>query len=315
MTLEIPNNPLHGPDQNAALPDNSSLPPRSNVSPVAFAFIALAVVFLLYQVFGGTVTFFIFGSKPRPNTVQWFRFTTMAGQLLLILLPTLVLTRFQGNNLRDTLRLRPTGTREIFLSIVGVLSLQQILQVYLNIQDQVPIPSSVRPLADYLRKAIEETYRQLVSAHSVPELVFVLLVVALVPAICEELLFRGLVQKNFERGVRGWWGIILPGLIFGAYHFNPFSLVPLAVLGIYFGFLVFRSNSIVPSVAAHFANNLFAVLAVFFSGDENILLHDETGFMSVPTISLALGGFGVVFAISTYGFVKLTRQPPAPQIP
>jgi membrane protease YdiL (CAAX protease family) len=272
-------------------PSPTGFSERAGQSPVAYALIALLVVFILYQVVGGTITLLIFGVKVRTGTVQWMRLATMVGQILLILLPTIVLTHLQGFGARQTLRLRSTGSREILLAVVGVLSLQQILQVYLVLQDQIPIPTSIQPFVDSIREAIEETYRELTAAHSVPELFYVLLVIALVPAVCEELLFRGLVQKNFERGVKGWWKVLLPGVIFGAYHFNPFSFVPLAVLGVYLGFLVLRSESIV----------------VFFNGDEAILLHDDMSGLSFSAVSSTVVGFGLVFALSMYAFVKITR--------
>jgi membrane protease YdiL (CAAX protease family) len=281
---------------------------RLSISPVAYAFLALLVVFVLYQIVGGTATLLIFGSKVRPETVQWLRLATMVGQMLLILIPTILLARFQSANVRETLRLRGTGLLEVLLAIVGVLSLQQLLQVYMILQDQIPIPTVVQPFVESIRKAIEETYKELASSHSIPELFYVLIVVALVPAFCEELLFRGLVQKNFERGLKGWWAIIFPGIIFGAYHFNPFSFLPLVVLGVYLGFLVYRSNSILTSIVAHFANNLFAVVSIFFNSDEGIFFHDETAVPSASMIFQIVVGFGVIFSVSMYAFVKLTRR-------
>jgi membrane protease YdiL (CAAX protease family) len=281
---------------------------RVNISPVAYAFLALLVVFVLYQIVGGTATLLIFGSKVRPETVQWLRLATMFGQILLILVPTILLARFQSTNVRETLRLRGTGSLEVLLAVVGVLSLQQILQVYMILQDQIPIPTVVQPFVESIKKAIEETYKELASSHSIPELFYVLVVVALVPAFCEELLFRGLVQKNFERGLKGWWAVIFPGIIFGAYHFNPFSFLPLVVLGVYLGFLVYRSNSILTCIVAHFANNLFAVVSIFFNSDEGILFHDDTAAPSVSMMFRIVVGFGVIFSLSTYAFVKLTRR-------
>jgi len=298
--------PISPSEERLPTPFQSS--ERLNIPPVAYAVLALLVVFVLYQIIGGTITFLIFGPKVRPETVQWLRLATMLGQIVLILIPTLFLTRFQSASVGETLRLRGAGLREIILAVIGVLSLQQILQVYMTLQDQIPIPTLVRPFVESIRKAIEETYKELASSHSVPELFYVLIVIALVPAFCEELLFRGLVQKNFERGVKGWWGIIIPSIIFGAYHFNPFSFFPLVVLGVYLGFLVFRSNSILTSIVAHFANNLFAVVSIFFNSDEGILFHDDTADLSFPVIVRVVVGSGVVFLLSTYAFVKLTRS-------
>jgi membrane protease YdiL (CAAX protease family) len=305
--MDLPEYPPQDDLSSEGLPSPAGFSERVGQSPVAYALLALLVVFVLYQVVGGTITLLVFGARVRPETVQWMRLATILGQVLLILVPTILLTQFQGLSARETLRLRGSGAREILLGVVGVLSLQQILQVYMALQDQIPIPTSIRPLVDSIKEVIEQTYRELAASHSVPELLYVLLVIALVPAVCEELLFRGLVQKNFERGVRGWWKVVLPGVIFGAYHFNPFAFVPLAVLGVYLGFLVLRTESILTSMAAHFANNLFAVIVVFFNGNEAILLHDATSDLSFTEISWTVGGFGFVFAMSTYAFVRLTR--------
>ena len=307
MAIDSPNNHRELPLLEAVRVNSPNLTERFNISPVAFGFISLAIIFVLYQIVGGAITIFFFGGMGGVNNIQGFRFATMAGQILLILIPTLVLTRFQTDNIQKGLRLRLTGLWEIFFAVIGILSLQQLLQVYMVAQDQIPIPSSVGPLFESIRKVIEETYRNLVVAHSIPELLYVLLVVALVPACCEELLFRGLIQKNFETAFKRGWGIVVAGTIFGAFHFNPFSFVPLAILGIYFGFLVFRSGSILTSIVAHFVNNLFAVLVVFFSGKETFLLSEGTNNVSVWSLILALGGFGLVFSASTFAFIKLTH--------
>jgi membrane protease YdiL (CAAX protease family) len=315
MTSQSPENLSQAESSDDALQGPVRLSERSNFSPVAFALLALLVVFILYQVVGGTATYFIFGAKVKPGTVQWLRLATMLGQILLILIPTILLTRLQDSNARETLRLRGTGLREILLAIVGVLSLQQLLQVYMILQDQIPIPTSIRPLVESIRQAIEETYKELASSHSVPELFYVLLVVALVPACCEELLFRGLVQKNFERGLKGWWSIMLPGIIFGAYHLNPFSFLPLVVLGIYLGFLVLKSDSILTSIVAHFANNLFAVVSIFFNSDEGILSYGGSSGLSVSAISWTVAGFGAIFVLSTYAFARLAPRVENVQVP
>jgi hypothetical protein len=59
-------------------------------------------------------------------------------------------------------------------------------------------------------------------------------------------------------------------------------------------------------MAAHFANNLFAVIVVFFNGDQAILLHDDMPGLSFSAASSTLIGFGLVFALSMYAFVKIT---------
>lgn len=307
MTTEPTREGTELPPTEAAVQLPPSFLARYGLTPINFALLSLGVIFILYQVIGGVIMLLLLGTRAQFENIQGLRLFTMVAQLFLILVPTLILARLQTDNVKMSLRLKLTGWGQILLAIVGVLSLQQLLQLYMLAQDQIPIPPSVRPLVEQLRKMIEETYRNLVTARSIPELVYVLLVAALVPAFCEELLFRGLVQRNFEAGLRRSWAIIITGIIFGAYHLNPFYFIPLSLLGIYFGFLVFRSGSILTSVVAHLANNFFAIVAVFLKAEENFSLTEAARGLPASTIMLAVVGFGALFVLSTYGFIRITR--------
>jgi membrane protease YdiL (CAAX protease family) len=98
------------------------------------------------------------------------------------------------------------------------------------------------------------------TAHSPGEFVWLIVVIAVTPAICEETLFRGFAQRTYERSM-GWKSILLTGLIFGLYHMQPLGLFTLSILGFMFGYFYYKSGSMLPSMAAHFTNNFLAVLA------------------------------------------------------
>jgi membrane protease YdiL (CAAX protease family) len=90
-------------------------------------------------------------------------------------------------------------------------------------------------------------------------LFFNLLVLAVVPALCEELLFRGYAQRQAERALGAAGGLVLAGVVFGLYHLRLSQVVPLSILGIYLGYITWRTGSLWPAVAVHFLNNAFAV--------------------------------------------------------
>ena len=79
--------------------------------------------------------------------------------------------------------------------------------------------------------------------------------IGLVPSICEEIMYRGYVQRSLEKSWGIWTAIILSGLIFGAYHLQITRILPLAALGILFAYITYVSNSLIPAMAAHLANN------------------------------------------------------------
>jgi uncharacterized protein len=247
---------------------------RLHLHPAMYALLALFGIFILYQIVGGGITLLLFGLDFTDDSVQAIRLATMVGQILFLLIPTLVLIRFQTKNIFYFIRLKPIGFSEVLFITVGVIAAQQFLQGYLVLQDMIPLPEAVQPFVDGIRESIEQMYRTLVMVHTIPELILVIVVVALVPAFSEEILFRGLVQRNFEYSFGLVGGAVMAGIIFALYHLNPFTLVPLMALGIVFGLLVYKTGSIIAAILAHFINNFVAVISVFFRRGEILIPAD-----------------------------------------
>jgi hypothetical protein len=285
-------------------------PRRENViqrlSPGAFAVVSLVLVFVLYQVLGGAAVL-LFGGQPKEDTAGLFRWFTLLGQIIGILLPTLLLVRLRTPRVAWFLRIKLPAPIEILVVVVAVFALQQVLQGYLALQESIPLPQGVREIVERVKDLFEETYRILVSAQSIPEFMFVVLIVAVVPALSEEFLFRGIVQRSMEVAAGGLRGAILAGVIFGAFHMNPFSLVPLIALGIFFGYLVYRSGNITLAVAAHFFNNFIACTASYLRLRDDFVALAPDRASSLGLIAVNTSFFGVVFLASLLYFIRLTN--------
>ncbi|MBI5022518.1 MAG: CPBP family intramembrane metalloprotease [Ignavibacteriales bacterium] len=281
---------------------------RLGIHPILFALLSLGIIFILYQIVGGVVTLLIFGLKPTPENLNGYRIVTGAGQILLILLPTLVLVRFATFEPKKYLRLSPPSFKMIITSIVAIISLEQMLQVFLAFQEKLPLPTEMQKLMDQFKQMFEELYKYLLSSTSIPELIFVIVIIALIPAFAEELLFRGLIQRSIEKATSPMRSAVITGIIFGAYHFNPFSFIPLAAIGIFLGFLTVRTGSIWTSVIAHFINNFLACLAVYFHMDDDYVGFGETSSMSNEMLLVTFWFFGVIFLLSIFYLYKITRS-------
>lgn len=91
--------------------------------------------------------------------------------------------------------------------------------------------------------------------------ILVVLVIALMPAVGEELLFRGLVFGSVRQRYSVWWGIVISAVVFGAFH-GFVKIIPTGLLGACFAYVVYKSGSIWVSMALHFVNNFFSVVAM-----------------------------------------------------
>lgn len=290
----------------------SKYPEGVTYSPIAFAFVSLIGLFFLYQFVGGGITLLLVGGDITQDSVSVARIATMVGQFVLLLLPTLLLVKAQHGMFARALRWRiPTAT-EVFLSFLGMIALLQAAEGYMYFQDKIPLPESVIPLVEMLKKMIEETYRMLVVSQSIPELLFVIVVVALTPAICEEIFFRGLIQKNFSLGTNAVRGFVITGIIFGLYHFNPFQAVPLMALGIYFSFLQYRSQTLIVPMIAHFVNNTFSVVAAYVygfdqSGVPSLLMSEGEGVPATTVLGTTIL-FIVIFSVVVRMYIRATEH-------
>jgi len=97
--------------------------------------------------------------------------------------------------------------------------------------------------------------------------------IAMAPAVCEEILFRGALLPSFERWVRPWGAVLLSALLFGIIHLDPttsgaytFYRVPFATsVGLGLGILRVRSGSLVPCIVAHATLNAITFFAVLLT--------------------------------------------------
>jgi len=83
------------------------------------------------------------------------------------------------------------------------------------------------------------------------------LLVAVLPALCEEATFRGVVLVGLGRTGSRWLAVVGSALAFGLFHFNPYHIVSATVLGLVLGYAAYESRSLLPGVLMHFVNNAF----------------------------------------------------------
>jgi len=91
-----------------------------------------------------------------------------------------------------------------------------------------------------------------------------LVVLGLLPALCEEVAFRGLILTGLARRFKPWTAILLSSFLFSLYQMNVFQLVPHFVQGVVLGLLVLRTGSLFPAMVFHLVNNLLAVTPAIF---------------------------------------------------
>ncbi|MDQ1089404.1 membrane protease YdiL (CAAX protease family) [Siphonobacter sp. SORGH_AS 1065] len=135
-------------------------------------------------------------------------------------------------------------------------------------------------------------------------------VIAVLPALGEELLFRATLQKLFQR----WWGsphlaVWLAAAIFSAYHMQFMGFFPRMILGAMFGYLYLWSRNLWIPVFAHFVNNGFVVLMIYLRGQKLVDIDVENN-ESIPLTSALVSG---VIALSLMRIIYTRLKPQIPE--
>lgn len=121
-------------------------------------------------------------------------------------------------------------------------------------------------LEDYL-KVLEETAQaateKMLNVDTIGGLLFNLVIIALIPAIGEELTFRGVLQQSLTRKMNPHIAIILSAAIFSFIHFQFYGFLPRMFLGIVMGYMFYITNSLWTSMLMHFVNNGTAVVLYY----------------------------------------------------
>lgn len=274
------------PEENQSLSGDEEIKkitPR--IHPVGAAFIGLFGGFFLYQVIGGTLTAAVFGFDLDNAPINSLRLMTIAGQILFILVPALLFAQVFYKDVTEIIRFKKPNWIELILFVIGIFALTPLLQSYLYIQnffiellaDKFYFIKDLKELVDSFNKLIEKTYGNLIKSDSIPEGILVVVVIALIPAICEEVMFRGYIQRSFEFKLKPVLAAFISAVFFGLYHFNIYGTIPLIALGFYFGFAAYTTNSIFVPMLLHFINNFTAVMLYFIVGEDELLSTTAAG--------------------------------------
>lgn len=143
----------------------------------------------------------------------------------------------------------------------------------------------------------------LTSFTSVNHFILAFIVVAIIPAIGEELLFRGLIQNMFVKAFANHHvAIWVTGFIFAAIHMQFFGVMPRMLLGVLFGYLYHWSDKLSVAMIGHLVNNGLAIIALYVSQKDVVEISPEQMEESAPWPVVLL--FAIISFVLLRAFYK-----------
>ena len=162
--------------------------------------------------------------------------------------------------------------------------------------------NSLVPLPEVLgsmETATEELVKGLLIMNSPMELFFNLLVISIMPAIAEEMIFRGVIQDSLEKMIiNPHVAIAVSAIIFSAIHMQFGGFLPRVVLGMVLGYLFYWTRNIWVPIVAHAFNNGAQVVGAYFYSDE--LLNMEPSALDSSIVLPGLISLALTVAVGWY---------------
>lgn len=192
------------------------------------------------------------------------------------------------------------STRQVVLAVLIMACAWGLSSALGYFSYQIPFPASWKAVFEKMELDYGKMAIHLVNLSSIKELIISVFVLAFIPAVCEETLFRGGFQNYLFRSTHKMWlSIIIVSLIFSAVHFSVYGFLSRFVLGIILGLIFHYSRRLWLSILAHFMNNAAAVLVMYYQKTNGMRMEDimedksgsYIGLLALPILILLIFRF------------------------
>lgn len=238
--------------------------------------------------FGGAVTLLPGASMPMDTATWWqLHFQNLCSQALGFGGAVWLAMRIWDRNALQGMPGGPNGRKAsvLLLAILATVASGPLLMASYELNGLlIPEGSLFEQIFKPLEKMIESMTEYLASGEGLQRVV-ILLGIAGLPAIFEELSFRGVLQPLLIRATgSAFWGILLTSIIFSAIHFQFYGFLPRVLLGALFGWMAHRSGSLLPGMVAHFVNNALAAITLWVTGSMTDDILDLTPWLVAGSV-------------------------------
>lgn len=213
--------------------------------------------------------------------LAFLKFSQVIQTIFVFLLPSLFCAYLFSKNIGSFLSFRQAETTQYLLAVLLVMCLIPTVGVLAEINEKLVLPDFLSEVEHWMKQTEANAMmltQQFLSDTSLGGLCINIFIMALLPAIAEEVLFRGVLQRIFSERFGIHWGIWISAFVFSFVHFQFYGFVPRMFLGAIFGYIVHYSSSIFPAILSHFTNNLISVLATYFLGIEML---QNSGYLNL----------------------------------
>jgi uncharacterized protein len=213
----------------------------------------------------------VMGESNDPELMAMAKYFQIVSQIGTFIIPTILFAFLDGRKIWTYLKLniRPLLITSVF-SILAIFAAVPLINFLSEWNAQMSLPASLKNVELWMREA--EDQAAVVTANflnvTTPGGILVnLLMIGVIPAIGEEFLFRGVLQKLFHQWTKNIHvSVILAAFLFSAIHMQFYGFIPRFMMGVMLGYVFVWSGSLWVPILIHFTNNSAAVVVSYLQG-------------------------------------------------
>ncbi|CAG5085602.1 CPBP family intramembrane glutamic endopeptidase [Parvicella tangerina] len=239
----------------------------------------------------------------RIDAIRMMKITNLVIHLIAFILPAVVINKlFNFEPKEAVLFKRPHVSVWIIVPVLFVF-LTSTNELLTNLNGQIDFSFISESLQEKLKyqQAMQMKTTYAFVGGTVKSYFINLILIALIPAISEELIFRGVLQNLIGKATQNIWiGILVSALLFALMHRQPFHFLPIFFLGVLYGSIAAYTGSLWITMLLHFANNALLITLYFFARTY------ETSIPELSTMAIGVGGLSSLIITGVY--LKLKPQ-------
>ena len=200
-------------------------------------------------------------------TIALLKYFQVVQSIAMFIIPPFIIGYlYEGNAIRYLSLDRKINLNVILIGLLAVIASGPLVGYLGDLNGKMHLPEALSGMEEWMRGMEDNADRlikRFLEVKTLWGLLFNIFMIAIIPALGEELLFRGVIQKIFTQMTRNYhWGIWISAFLFSALHMQFYGFVPRLILGALFGYLLVFTGSIWLPILAHFLNNLVGVLTL-----------------------------------------------------
>lgn len=263
---------------------------------ILFSAIGFALVYLQYG--GSILTDLSWLSADNAYYLPAQRMMLTAQQIGLFLVPALLLAKTEGQKVGVFYGFKKPKAALVLVVILLMICAMPILEWVTQLNQRMVLPDALKGIEKWMKDAEDQGMKTTMALLKMDHIgVFLINIgmIALLPAVAEELMFRGGLQRALGRMFRNpHIAIWFAAFIFSAIHMQFYGFFPRLFLGAAFGYLYLWSGSLWYAIFGHFINNGYAVCAAWYMQKNNIPLSEAD-----KTMNIAWYGY-IISAVLTF---------------